>query len=79
MERLEIAKGLMLEFAKETGLEPASHQRRYLWTDAFAVCAFFELYRKTADPSFKGLPSDSSIRCTGSLEDTGAMMKGRVG
>ncbi len=55
MERLEIAKGLMLEFAKETGLEPASHQRRYLWTDAFAVCAFFELYRKTADPSFKEL------------------------
>ncbi|MBJ6724045.1 hypothetical protein JFN93_04925 [Geomonas sp. Red875] len=42
----------MLEFAALTGLEPAGEVRRYLWTDAFAVCNFLELFRVTANPFF---------------------------
>jgi len=35
----------MTEFARLTGLSPASSApRRYLWTDAFAVCNFLGLY-----------------------------------
>ncbi len=38
----------MLEFAEITGLFPAtSSPKRYLWTDAFGVCNFLELYRQT--------------------------------
>ena len=47
---------LMLEFAGQTGLLPQGKPlRRYLWTDAFAVCNFLELYRRTGDDSFKSL------------------------
>ena len=36
---------IMMEFARKTGLSPASGApRRYLWTDAFAVCNFLGLY-----------------------------------
>ena len=46
----------MLEFAGQTGLLPQGKPlRRYLWTDAFAVCNFLELYRRTGDDSFKSL------------------------
>ena len=39
---------IMSAFADTTGLTDASHdQRRYLWTDAFAVCNYLELYRQT--------------------------------
>lgn len=45
---------IMTEFAKRTGLSPESaFPRRYLWTDAFAVCNFVELYRQTRDENFK--------------------------
>lgn len=41
-----IAAGLMMDFAKSTGLSPTSRNpRRYLWTDAFAVCNFLALYQ----------------------------------
>lgn len=51
------AQELMAEFAKTTGLTPGGGReiRRYLWTDAFAVCNFLELYRQTGDDSFKSL------------------------
>jgi hypothetical protein len=46
----------MLEFADLTGLaSPREAPRRYLWTDAFAVCNFLELYRQTHDEHFKQL------------------------
>jgi len=32
-------------FARDTGIEPDGPQRRYLWTDAFAVCNYLGLYR----------------------------------
>jgi hypothetical protein len=40
----------MLDFARVTGLNPAGENpRRYLWTDAFAVCNYLELYRQMRD------------------------------
>ncbi|MGA2229067.1 MAG: hypothetical protein ABSH41_31925, partial [Syntrophobacteraceae bacterium] len=51
-----IAARLMSEFAEMTGLSQASgEQRRYLWTDAFAVCNFLGFYQKTNDEAFKRL------------------------
>jgi hypothetical protein len=44
------AARLMSEFATRTGLSPAAEKpRRYLWTDAFAVCNFLELFERTSD------------------------------
>src|SRR5688572_29424758 len=41
-----LAKSLMDGFAERTGLTAGS-QRRYLWTDAFAVCNLLALRRAT--------------------------------
>jgi hypothetical protein len=38
---------IMAAFAQRTGLLPDRVPQRYLWTDAFAVCNFLELYRQT--------------------------------
>ncbi len=47
---LSIARDIMIDFADLTGLSMAGKTpRRYLWTDAFAVCNFLELYRQTSD------------------------------
>ncbi len=44
------AREIMQAFARETGLtNPAVSPRRYLWTDAFAVCNFLELYRQSGN------------------------------
>jgi hypothetical protein len=49
-----LVKEAMLEFADRTGLASAGvAPRRYLWTDAFAVCNFLELYRQTSDARYK--------------------------
>jgi hypothetical protein len=51
---LSMVKKLMEDFAEGTGLSaPGKAPRRYLWTDAFAVCNFLELYRRTADENYK--------------------------
>lgn len=53
---LPLVRQIMTEFAEQTGLSPVSRlPRRYLWTDAFGVCNFLELYRQTGDDSFKAL------------------------
>jgi hypothetical protein len=53
------AKQIMLEFSGSTGLRPAAATpRRYLWTDAFAVCNFMELYAQTSDEKFQRLALD---------------------
>jgi hypothetical protein len=44
---VQTAVELMDHFAQRTGLEPEGELRRYLWTDAFAVCNQLELYRLT--------------------------------
>ena len=46
----------MLDFARLTGLDPASaHPRRYLWTDAFAVCNYLDLFQKTTNLTYRDL------------------------
>ena len=51
-----IVREIMTEFANLTGLSTALKvPRRYLWTDAFAVCNFLELYRVTGEEKYKHL------------------------
>jgi hypothetical protein len=52
-QRTGLAQSLMQRFGDRTGLarpilSDAGRARRYLWTDAFAVCNFLELHRRTA-------------------------------
>lgn len=48
MQHTNDIRAIMLDFAADTGLSGNAHEpRRYLWTDAFAVCNFLELYRQT--------------------------------
>jgi hypothetical protein len=55
-ETAEHVAEIMLAFARLTGLEPAGAQpRRYLWTDAFAVCNYLELFRQTGDKTYREL------------------------
>jgi hypothetical protein len=55
-EELSVAQEIMVEFADLTGLLPEQEvPRRYLWTDAFAVCNFLELYRQTRDEQYRKL------------------------
>jgi len=55
-ERLEstsLTREIMSGFAQRTGLVPDNGPpRRYLWTDAFAVCNFLELYRESGEERF---------------------------
>jgi hypothetical protein len=43
---------IMLQFAEATGLTGDRSPRRYLWTDAFAVCNYLELERQTRQGSW---------------------------
>ena len=53
---IAVVKKIMIEFAESTGLSNAEKSpRRYLWTDAFAVCNFLELDRQTGDESWRNL------------------------
>lgn len=50
MYPMALAEQTMMEFADSTGLsDPEKPPRRYLWTDAFAVCNFLAFYRQTGD------------------------------
>jgi hypothetical protein len=50
---LHEVQSIMVEFADRTGLSnPAHPPRRYLWTDAHAVCNFLTLYKKTGDEEY---------------------------
>ncbi|MBW2509318.1 MAG: hypothetical protein JRE81_11850, partial [Deltaproteobacteria bacterium] len=46
---------LMVEFAERSGLGSSAGSRRYLWTDAFAVCNFIALARDTGEPRYADL------------------------
>ena len=53
---IDSVKEIMLDFASITGLSPPSHNpKRYLWTDAFAVCNYLELYKQSNDENFLNL------------------------
>lgn len=53
---MNIVETIMTEFADSTGLTDGEKPaRRYLWTDAFAVCNFLGLYRQTGDEGWRDL------------------------
>jgi hypothetical protein len=50
---LSVVRKIMNQFAGSTGLSsPQKAHRRYLWTDAFAVCNFLELYSRTGEAKY---------------------------
>ena len=56
LKQVSTVRDIMMEFADLTGLSQEGHPpRRYLWTDAFAVCNFLELHRQTGDEECKQL------------------------
>jgi len=51
-----VLQQIMKQFATDTGLTGSGKKsERYLWTDAFAVCNFLELYNHTGDRKFLDL------------------------
>ena len=53
MQQAISTQSIMVDFAASTGLSDTSREpRRYLWTDAYAVCNYLELYRHTNDQIF---------------------------
>ena len=51
-----LARKYMQDFARTTGLDPPGNQpRRYLWTDAFAVCNYLGLFKGSGDLSCREL------------------------
>lgn len=49
-------RDIMIDFADQTGLSSTKNPpRRYLWTDAHAVCNFLSLYRVTGEDQYKRL------------------------
>jgi hypothetical protein len=53
--RIQEAIALMNGFAGRTGLTAGQTPRRYLWTDAFAVCNYLGLARTTGDKAYTEL------------------------
>ena len=49
------ARHLMDEFAEITGLSGSKPARRYLWTDAFAVCNFLGIHRQRGEGRYLDL------------------------
>jgi hypothetical protein len=44
---------IMRDYSRMTGLEPISpYPQRYLWTDAFSVCNYLELFSQTKDETY---------------------------
>ena len=54
-EILSVVREIMSKFSYFTGLTSKNASRRYLWTDAFAVCNFLELYHRTGENQYKKL------------------------
>ena len=57
MDSYRKARAIMQNFAIDTHLTPGlngttTQARRYLWTDAFAVCNYLSLYRQNAEPIY---------------------------
>jgi hypothetical protein len=70
MDRNEIeafVQEIMLDYARQTGLmSNDAHPRRYLWTDAFAVCNYLDLFRRTGIEVYL----DLSLRLVGQVHHT---------
>jgi len=54
-ETTAFVRDLMTDFADRTGLVGERPPRRYLWTDAFAVCNFVGLTHRTGDKTYREL------------------------
>jgi hypothetical protein len=55
-DSLSAVREIMTDFARLTGLRPAGKiPHRYLWTDAFAVCNYLELYRQDGESEYRDL------------------------
>ena len=53
MQQAISTQSIMIDYAASTGLSDTSLEpRRYLWTDAYAVCNYLELYRQTGQQTF---------------------------
>ena len=52
---VDLVRSLMENYAETTGLIGGGPFRRYLWTDAFAVCNFLGLYRDCGEKRYLGL------------------------
>jgi len=61
---IDEATRLMLSFAERTGLVSGRAGRRYLWTDAFAVCNFLGLARATGEARYRELALQLIEACT---------------
>ena len=48
-QKLNIAEDLMQKFGDQTGLTSAKEPRRYLWTDAYAVCNYVALSEHSSE------------------------------
>ena len=54
-----VVSEIMVRFARDSGLSPSNHApQRYLWTDAFAVCNYLELFRRTGQQEYRRLAMD---------------------
>lgn len=54
MDSTILVQQLMADFADRTGLAAGGRPpRRYLWTDAFAVCNYLELFQQTGDEQYR--------------------------
>jgi hypothetical protein len=53
IDRVAAAETIMSAFARRTGIDAAASPRRYLWTDAFAVCNYLSLHRHTHSPEWR--------------------------
>ena len=54
VDKTAVIETIMKDFARRTCLNGGECQPvRYLWTDAFAVCNFIDLFQKTGDPYYK--------------------------
>ncbi len=59
MDPIPTVEQVMTEFAESTGLSTSeASPRRYLWTDAFAVCNFLELHRLTGNEDWRKFALD---------------------
>lgn len=54
MKKLAVIEMIMMDFSKRTCIRREEcTPKRYLWTDAFAVCNFLELFHQTGRESYK--------------------------
>lgn len=51
----ELASSIMRAFSDRTGLSSDAEPSRYLWTDAFALCNFLTLYRRSGEEQYRDL------------------------